>query len=60
MAAKLMRLTHKIATQLHLGAERCTICSSRSRWPVRKVLGTPSYISPTRPLFHSDFPTKIL
>jgi len=25
MAAKLTRLTHKVATQLHLEAERCTI-----------------------------------
>jgi hypothetical protein len=29
MAAKLTRLTHKIAIQLHLVAETCTICSSR-------------------------------
>jgi hypothetical protein len=28
MAAKLTRLTHKIAIQLHLVAESCTICSS--------------------------------
>jgi len=35
MAAKLTRLNHKIATQLHLVAETCTICSSRSRRPVR-------------------------
>jgi hypothetical protein len=44
MAAKLSRLTHKIAIQLHLVAESATICSSRSRWPVRKLLNTPSYI----------------
>jgi hypothetical protein len=43
MAAKLTRLTHKIAIQLHLVAESCTICSSRSRSPVRKLLDTPSY-----------------
>jgi hypothetical protein len=43
MAAKLSRLTHKIAIQLHLVAESCIICSSRSRWPVRKLLDTPSY-----------------
>jgi hypothetical protein len=43
MEAKLLRLTHKIAIQLHLVAESCTICSSRSRRPVRKLLGTPSY-----------------
>jgi hypothetical protein len=41
MAAKLTRLTHKTAIQLHLVAESCTICSSRSRRPVRKLLGTP-------------------
>jgi len=27
MAAKLTRLTHKIAIQLHLVADSCTICS---------------------------------
>jgi hypothetical protein len=43
MAAKLTRLTHRIAIQLHLVAESCTICSSRSRWPVRKLLDTPTY-----------------
>jgi hypothetical protein len=43
MAAKLTRMTHKIAIQLHLVAESCTICSSRSRRSVRKVLDTPSY-----------------
>jgi hypothetical protein len=43
MAAKLTRLTHKIAIQLHLVAESYTICSSRSRWAVRKLLDTPSY-----------------
>jgi hypothetical protein len=35
--------THKIAIQLHLVAESCTICSRRSRQPVRKLLDTPSY-----------------
>jgi len=44
MAAKLTRLTHKIAKQLHLAAESCTICSYRARRPVRKLLGTPSYV----------------
>jgi hypothetical protein len=43
MAAKLTRQTHKIAIQLHLVADSCTICSSRSRRPVRKLLDTPSY-----------------
>jgi hypothetical protein len=36
MAAKLTRLTHKIAIQLHLVAES-------PRWPVRELLDTPSY-----------------
>jgi hypothetical protein len=40
MAAKLTRLTHKIAIQLRLVAESCNICSSRFRWPVRKLLVT--------------------
>jgi hypothetical protein len=44
MAAKLVRLTHKIAIQLHLVVENCTIFSSRSRRPVRKLLDTPSYV----------------
>jgi hypothetical protein len=39
MTAKLARLTHKIAIQLHLVVESYTICSSRSRRPVRKLLG---------------------
>jgi len=43
MAPKLSRLTHKIAIQLHSMAERCTLCSSRSRRPVRKLLVTPLY-----------------
>jgi hypothetical protein len=45
MAANLTILTHKIAIQLHLVAESCTICSSRSRRPVRKLLDTPSYVA---------------
>jgi len=44
MAAKLTRLTHKIAMQLHLVADNFIICSSRSRRPVQKLLDTPSYI----------------
>jgi hypothetical protein len=43
MAAKLTRLIHKIAKQLHLVAESCTICSSGSRRLARKLLDTPSY-----------------
>jgi hypothetical protein len=31
MTAKLTMLTHKIAIQLHLVVENCTICSSRSK-----------------------------
>jgi hypothetical protein len=46
MAAKLTRLTHKIAIHLHLVAESCTICSSRSRQPVLKLLDTLSYVGP--------------
>jgi hypothetical protein len=46
MAAKLTRLTYKIAIQLHLVAESCTICSSLSRRPVRKLLDTLSYLVP--------------
>jgi hypothetical protein len=44
MAAKLTRLTHKIAIQLHLVAESCTICSCHSRWPIQKLLDTSSCI----------------
>jgi hypothetical protein len=44
MAVKLTGLSHKIAIQLHLVAESCTTCSSRSRRPVRKLLDTPSYV----------------
>jgi hypothetical protein len=44
MGSKLTRLTHKITIQLHLVAESFTICSSRSRRPVRKLLDTPSYV----------------
>jgi hypothetical protein len=43
LAEKLARLTHDMAIQLHLVAESCTICSSRLRRPVRKLLVTPSY-----------------
>jgi hypothetical protein len=42
MAAKLTRLTHKIEIQLHLVAESCKICSSRSWRQVRKLLDTQS------------------
>jgi hypothetical protein len=43
MATKLTRMTYKIAIQLHLVAEGCSIWSSRSRRLVRKLLDTPSY-----------------
>jgi hypothetical protein len=42
IAAKLTRLTHKTAIQLRLVAESYTICSSRSRRPVRKLMDTTS------------------
>jgi hypothetical protein len=42
MAVKLTRLTHKMMTQLHLVAENCTIRSSRSKRPDRKLLDTHS------------------
>jgi len=38
MAAKLSRLTHKTAIQLHLVAESYTIYSSCFRRPVQKLL----------------------
>jgi hypothetical protein len=44
MVAKLTRLAHKIAVQLHLVTESCTICSCLSRRPVRKLLDTFSYV----------------
>jgi len=44
MALKLTRLTHKIAIQLYLVAVSYTICGSRSRRSVRKLLDTPSYV----------------
>jgi hypothetical protein len=43
MEVKLTRLTHKIAIQLHPVTESCTICSFRSRRPVRKLLDTHSF-----------------
>jgi hypothetical protein len=45
MVAKLTKLTHKITIQLHLVAENCTVCLSRSRRPVRKLMDTPSYVA---------------
>jgi len=48
MAAKLTRMTHKIAIQLKLLAQSCTICSSCSRRPVRRLLDTHSYTAGTK------------
>jgi hypothetical protein len=47
MAVNLTRLTHKMAIQLNLVAEGCTICSLGSGWQVRKLLDTLSYITKT-------------
>jgi hypothetical protein len=44
MASELARLTRKIALRLHVVAESCTICSSRSRRQVWKLLDTPSCV----------------
>jgi len=38
------RLTDKMAAQLHLVAESCTICRSRSRRPIRKLSDTSFYM----------------
>jgi len=43
MATKLARLAHKIAIELLLVGESCTICSSYSRRSVQKRLDTFSY-----------------
>jgi hypothetical protein len=51
MAVKLTILTHKIAIQLHLVAESCTICSSRARQPVRKLVDTLIFTALTAWLF---------
>jgi hypothetical protein len=58
MVAKLTGLTHKIAIQLHLVAESCTICGSRAKRPVRKLLDTPSYEAPHYAVFFS-FPSLL-
>jgi hypothetical protein len=50
-AVKLTRLTHKIAIQMHLAAESCTICSSHSRLSVRKLMVTLSYVCSSLSLF---------
>jgi hypothetical protein len=38
MAAKLTRLAHKVAIQLHLVAESCTICQSGEFWRHPRLL----------------------
>jgi hypothetical protein len=55
MAAKLTRLTHKIAIQLHLVAESCTICSSLSRRSVRKLFDILSYYFTVQKLTITNF-----
>jgi len=45
MATELNRLANKIAIQLHLVAESCTICCYCSRWPVQKLLDATSYLT---------------
>jgi hypothetical protein len=55
MEAKLARLTQKIAIQLHLVVESCTIRSSHSRRPVRKLLDTSSYFA-SQPASHVVHP----
>jgi hypothetical protein len=50
-AAKLTRLTHKIPIKLHVVAASCTICSSRSRRPVRELVDAPSYICASHTFF---------
>jgi hypothetical protein len=54
MAVKLTRLTHKLAIQLHLVAEICTICSSRAKRSVRKLVETPSYCKVERVQFSTE------
>jgi hypothetical protein len=44
MVTKLTRLIHKIAIELHLVTDSCTICSSRTWRPVRNLLNTLSYV----------------
>jgi hypothetical protein len=52
MAAELTRLTLSIAIHLHVVAESYTICSSRSRRPVRKLLDTPSFFRASYAINH--------
>jgi hypothetical protein len=58
MAAELTRLTHKMATQLNLVAESCTISSSRSTRPVRKLFDTPSYMGEI--IIHVSYPFRYM
>jgi hypothetical protein len=57
MAAKLTRLTNKIAIQLRLMAESYSICSSRSWRTVQKLLGTLSYKF-IEPFFTTEYEGK--
>jgi hypothetical protein len=59
MAAKLTGLTHRITIQLYLVAESCTIRSSRSRRPIRKLLDIPSYTNMGNECFRSPFKLTI-
>jgi arginine/ornithine N-succinyltransferase beta subunit len=59
MVAKLTRLTHKIAIQVHLVAESCTICSSHSRQPVWKLLDTHLYDIDYIFKFHFDILSQV-
>jgi len=53
MVTKLTRLTQKIAIQLRLMAENCTVYSSRSRRPVRKLLNKRSYFQKFNPIYRT-------
>jgi len=53
MAAKLTRMTHKIAIQLHLVAKRYTIHSSHSKRPVHKLLVMPLYFKINNKIYFS-------
>jgi hypothetical protein len=57
MSETLTRVTHRISIQMHPVTESCTICSSRSRRPVRKLLDTPSYTSIILPFVLCDCET---
>jgi len=60
IAAVLTRLTHKTVIQLHLMAEYCTIFSSRSRRPVRKLLIHPRRFFVVTKKFHTHLTVVLL